>query len=84
MGFDDINPVNETHILFIPKSHYDAFEKLDDDMVMSSVRKGIQKLVKERVLIGKGYKIVVNGGGAQVINHLHFHLIGPIGHDGKV
>lgn len=79
LAFDDIHPVAKVHVLFIPKVHVDTFENLYDDEVLSSVRKGIQKIVEEEKLVGKGYKILVNGGGGQVINHLHFHLIGPTG-----
>jgi histidine triad (HIT) family protein len=79
LAFDDINPVAPVHVLFIPKSHVKAFEELTDDAVLSSVRVGIQKVVEEEGLVGKGYKIVVNAGGGQVIDHLHFHLFGPVG-----
>lgn len=79
LAFDDIYPVNKIHILFVPKVHYAAFENLTNDEILTSVRRGIQKVVEDKGLIGKGYKMQVNGGGAQVINHLHFHLIGPTG-----
>ncbi len=79
VAFDDIHPVAKVHVLFIPKEHVNAFEDLNDDDVLASIRRGIQKVVEQNDLVGKGYKIVVNGGGGQVINHLHFHLIGPTG-----
>ncbi len=79
LAFDDIHPVAKVHVLFISKEHVDAFEKLTDDDILSSVRRGIQKVVEDTGLGDKGYKIIVNGGGGQVVNHLHFHLIGPTG-----
>lgn len=79
VAFDDINPVAKTHVIFTPREHIKAFEELTNDAILSSVRKGIQKVVSDRQLVGVGYKILVNGGGAQIIDHLHFHLIGPIG-----
>ena len=79
VAFDDIHPVAKVHVLFVPKEHIDAFENLTDDGIFVSVKKGVQKIVKQTDLVGKGYKIVVNGGGGQIINHLHFHLIGPTG-----
>lgn len=82
--FDDINPVNKVHVLVIPKEHIESFEKIENDEFLPSIRKGIQKISKDEGLVGKGYKILVNGGGAQVINHLHFHLIGPIGLNAKL
>lgn len=79
VAFDDIHPVAKVHVLFISKDHIPAFENLIDDDILSSVRRGVQKIVEQNDLVGKGYKVVANGGGGQVINHLHFHLIGPTG-----
>ena len=84
IAINDINPVKKTHILFIPKKHSDSFENLADDSIFPSIRIAAQKLIGEEDLVGKGYKIVVNGGGAQIINHIHFHLIGPIGLKAKL
>lgn len=84
VAFDDINPVNKTHILFIPKKHIESFEEIRNDEFLPSIRKGIQKISRDEKLLDKGYKILVNGGGAQVVNHLHFHLIGPIGLNAKL
>ncbi len=81
VAFDDINPQSEVHVLFIPKKHFDSLDLLSDgdDMILSSVRKGIKKVVEEKGLNGKGYKVLVYAGGAQTIDHLHFHLRGPLG-----
>lgn len=79
VAFDDIRPQADIHVLFAARKHIDAFESLKDDKILSSVRIGIQKIVSENKLVGRGYKILVFGGGAQTIGHLHFHLIGPIG-----
>ena len=27
----------------------------------------------------RGFRLVINGGGAQIVPHLHIHLMGPIG-----
>jgi histidine triad (HIT) family protein len=79
LAFDDIHPVAKVHVLFISKEHVNSFEELRDDDILGSIRRGIQKVVEQNNLVGKGYKVIANGGGGQVINHLHFHLIGPTG-----
>jgi len=84
VAFDDINPANKVHVLFVPKKHIESFEKIEDDKFFPSIRCGIQKVVEKEKLVGKGYKVLVNGGGAQIVNHLHFHLIGPIGLNAKL
>ncbi len=78
MVFADINPVRPTHILVVPKEHISDFPKLSDD-TMNKLKKILLKMTEEKGLAGKGYRVVLNGGGAQVIDHLHFHLMGPMG-----
>lgn len=81
VAFDDIKPQAKVHILFVPKKHIIAFENIQggDDAILSSIRQGIQKIASDKGLIGKGYRIQVYAGGAQTVDHLHFHLLGPTG-----
>jgi histidine triad (HIT) family protein len=78
VAFSDIHPQAPIHQLVIPKQHVSEFLKLEDDSVLSSVRKAIQYLITTNNLQDKGYKVEVNGGGAQLVDHLHFHLMGPM------
>ena len=52
---------------------------MKDEGLMIKLKNVIQKMVKDQKLGDRGYRIVANGGGAQIIDHLHFHLIGPLG-----
>ncbi len=79
VAFDDIRPQADIHVIFTSRRHIDAFESLKDDKILASVRAGMQKVIEEEKLVGRGYKLVVFGGGAQTIDHLHFHLMGPVG-----
>ena len=78
MVFPDINPIKPVHLLVVPKRHISDFSDLDKNLG-DKIIETAQKMVKEKDLIGKGYRILVNGGGAQHIDHLHIHLIGPMG-----
>lgn len=78
LAFCDIHPVAPIHLLVIPKKHIEDFYHVDDQTVIA-LKNVVQRMVAEKNLMGKGYKIEVNGGGAQIVNHLHFHLIGPVG-----
>ena len=78
MVFADINPIKPIHILVVPKEHIADFSALSDNM-MAKLKEVLVKMAKEKGLFGKGYRVVFNGGGAQVIDHLHFHLMGPMG-----
>lgn len=76
--FPDLNPQAPTHLLIIPKEHIKEIYYADDPEVLVSVQKAIKKMIDEHTLMGKGYKIEVNGGGYQDVDHLHFHLLGNL------
>lgn len=84
MVFPDINPIMETHLLVVPKKHLKDFLELEDDSLTNKLRSVLQRVAKEKGLEASGYRIIANGGGAQIIDHLHFHLIGPMGHKAKL
>lgn len=79
MVFPDIRPIKPVHLLIIPKKHIPDFTALDDDALLGRIRHVIQKMVKDQEVENSGYRIVVNAGGAQAIDHLHFHLTAPWG-----
>ena len=79
MVFPDINPLKSVHLLIVPKKHMPDFLDLEDNILSDRINKTIKVMVKKFELEDKGYRIVVNGGGAQIIDHLHFHLLGPLG-----
>lgn len=79
MVFPDINPLKPIHLLVMPKKHIKDFLDLKDPTILEKVKNVIQKMIKEQKLEDKGYRLVVNGGGAQIVDHLHVHLVGPLG-----
>jgi histidine triad (HIT) family protein len=79
MVFPDIRPVKPIHLLILPKKHIVDFSHVTDGKLMEKLWKTVQAMVTKEHLDGKGYKVSVNGGGAQEIDHLHIHLIGPLG-----
>ena len=83
MVFPDINPVKPVHLLIVPKEHIKDFLAIENITILSKMGTVIKRLIREFDLDGKGYRIITNGGGAQVVDHLHFHLMGPINSDSK-
>lgn len=79
MVFPDIHPLKPIHLLIIPKKHIKDFLDFKDDSLSGKLRKIIQEMIKKQNLENKGYRVVINGGGAQVVEHLHIHLLGPLG-----
>lgn len=81
MVFPDINPSKPVHVLVVPKKHIEDFADLNDKELHFKIKKILDQVVKKQKLSNRGYRISVNGGGAQLINHLHFHVTGPISRD---
>jgi len=84
MVFPDINPVAPVHLLIVPKEHIVDFLDLKDSALWDKLRIVIQNMIREQKIQDKGYRLVVNGGGAQIIDHLHIHLMGRIGRKVKL
>lgn len=79
MAFKDINPVKPVHVLIIPKRHIPELIAIDDVLLLGKLLKVTQQLISRFEISDKGYRVVINGGGAQEIDHLHIHLMGPMG-----
>ena len=76
---NDINPKADTHLLVITKEHIPSLNEVGADKagLVADILQLIPKLAKENGL-DAGYRTVVNTGrgGGQIIDHLHFHLLG--------
>jgi histidine triad (HIT) family protein len=79
MVFPDIHPIKPIHLLVVPKKHVEDYLEFNDLDLNAKAKNIIDKMIKEQKLDdGKGYRVSINGGGAQVIRHVHFHLMGPV------
>lgn len=75
--FPDINPAADVHILIVPKKHIANIRQAQfDGNLLSEIYQAALKLVEENNLNDSLYRVVVNGGKAQQVPHLHFHLLG--------
>ena len=81
--FRDINPVAPTHVLVVPKKHYedilDLASKEDADKVLGEVSRAISK-VAEIDNLGEGFRVINNCRefGGQTVKHVHFHILGGV------
>ena len=82
MVFKDIHPSAPIHLLIVPKIHMDDFLMMEDKELMMKLVKIIQNMIEKFGLSKKGYRLEVNGGGFQIVSHLHFHILGPISKGG--
>ena len=76
--FDDINPSAKVHLLIVPKKHIAGIQDLTKDhgSLLSEIYEVAKNLVSEYNLTNNLYRIIVNGGKAQYVPHIHFHLLG--------
>lgn len=79
MVFPDIHPLRPTHLLIIPKKHFSDFMSLNEEVLWNKIRLVAQNMVRQFNLEETGFRLSTNGGGAQLIDHFHMHLLGPMG-----
>jgi histidine triad (HIT) family protein len=77
--FNDMHPIKPIHLLVIPKKHIHELMKVEDPQLFAQLFSVVQKMAKEKGLDTQGFRIRINGGGAQEVQHLHIHLMGPMG-----
>jgi diadenosine tetraphosphate (Ap4A) HIT family hydrolase len=83
MAFMDIEPINEGHVLLIPKKHY-----LDADEIPDEVLSHLMVVSKKLVSVLKdmykpdGYSIMQNGGEFNDVGHYHMHIFPRYREDG--
>src|SRR3954447_5762044 len=80
LAFRDINAQAPTHVLVIPKEHFDNAAHLsheDADLLAEVFRLAAHVAAPEGVA-DEGYRLVTNAGTAagQTVGHLHVHVIG--------
>ena len=83
IAFLDIDPINEGHVLIIPKEHYLDIEELPKD-ILNEIMELSQKIVVvlKEIYNPNGYSIMQNGGDFNDIGHFHLHVFPRYTNDG--
>lgn len=71
----DIHPQASVHLLVLPTKHVSEFISADDT-ILSKMLTVMKKIIKVQGITR--YRIVSNGKGAALIDHLHFHVMGGV------
>jgi histidine triad (HIT) family protein len=76
IAFADINPAAPSHILVIPRRHYDCLAHAGDDEILAGLLTAAQAIARSLDL--DDYRVVINNGpkAGQTVFHLHLHLLG--------
>ena len=74
--FYDINPQAKTHLIIVSRVHIKSLLDLNNShfVLLTNMIKVVQTLIKDKKLEG-GYRVLINGGSHQIVDHLHFHLL---------
>ncbi len=78
-AFHDKNPQAPTHILIIPKKHYESLNDCSEkDRSLLGYMLERAKEIAHSTGLKNGYRIVINTGylAGQTVYHLHIHLLG--------
>ena len=75
IAFMDMEPINEGHVLLVPKQHYLEADEIPDELLahLVIVSKKIVRALKEIYHPG-GYSIMQNGGEFNDVGHYHMHI----------
>ena len=79
LGFFDIDPKAPTHILVIPKKHFEnVYELVQSDLSLTSELMKVATQIAKQENLNNGFRIVINTGkdGGQSVFHVHAHVLG--------
>lgn len=73
--FLDIDPINEGHVLIVPKKHIHNIDEVDDKILLKILNL-LKKLTKvfKKTYNCDGYTIMQNGGIFTDFGHYHMHI----------
>ena len=78
LGFMDIGPVSEGHVLLIPREHYQTIDDIPEDVAASVLKLLPQLVAAVKTVTGcQGVNVLQNNGtiAGQLVPHVHFHII---------
>lgn len=80
VAFNDISPQAPTHVLVVPKEHFDSLDKAGKSHkeTLGHLLLTAAEIAREKNFADDGYRVVINtnADGGQTVYHLHVHLLG--------
>ena len=80
VAFNDISPQAPTHILIVPREHFDSLDKAgkNHQATLGHILLTAAEIAREKGFAENGYRTVINtnADGGQTVFHLHVHLLG--------
>ncbi|MEP6850548.1 MAG: histidine triad nucleotide-binding protein [Acidobacteriota bacterium] len=80
VAFSDISPQAPTHMLIVPREHFDSLDTADEAKkeVLGHLLLTAADIARKKGIATDGYRVVINtnADGGQTVFHLHVHLLG--------
>ena len=80
IAFDDIGPQAPTHILIVPREHFDSLDTATSarQSLLGHLMLVAAQISRTKGIAEDGYRVVINTNkdGGQTVFHLHVHLLG--------
>ena len=73
--FKDIHPQAPVHWIVVSKKHVPEFVEADDALIGKLFRVA-QKVIRDEHIVN--YRLVNNGKGVALVNHIHVHVLGNV------
>ena len=77
-AFYDMNPQAPTHVLVVPKEHYDNIVDSVPAQTLAAMANAVNEVAKAEGIREEGFRVIANTGDAagQTVHHLHWHVLG--------
>jgi histidine triad (HIT) family protein len=79
-AFNDISPQAPTHILVVPREHFDSLDTAEESHkgTLGHLLLTAAEIAREKGFAEDGYRVVINtnADAGQTVFHLHVHLLG--------
>ncbi len=80
IAFNDISPQAPTHVLIIPREHFDSLDtaKQLHKETLGHLLLTAAYIARKKAIAEDGYRVVINtnADGGQTVFHTHVHLLG--------
>lgn len=77
-AFRDMNPLAPTHVLVVPKEHYETIVDGVPAQTLAAMAHAVEEVAKSEGVAEAGFRVTTNTGAdaGQVVQHLHLHVLG--------
>lgn len=80
VAFKDIHPKAPVHLLVVPKAHLSSLKEAQEgeQALLGEMMLLARKAAREAGIAETGYKLAMNvgKGAGQIVDHIHFHVLG--------